>query len=313
MKTNSVAAMDKLGLQQLLVKVEAEIVDVQSQISQAEKALISHRSELETLTERSTSRNQALQMANQTISQLQTELEKVRTRALLAQGTLIHTDEASTRDLETRVERAQKELTQLQIRAEKEESADADRRATVQPQLAKCQSFISELKPHMQALLETKKEVHQELGQALYSEYLQRLQQAHDVVTALDLQVSVARSNLDTCSAETLQALQSWQSLQSQIKPLCTYRDNSTEILEAYLHLVTLLDEKGYGANLAVEEILYKIDNMPYRQLAEMLALSIDDISTGFYGMAPAPTSLQEKLKFAQQAASTYREEKLKG
>lgn len=157
-KTSSnVAAMDKLGLQQLLVKVEAELVDVQSQISQAEKALISHRSELETLTERAQSRNQALQMANQTVSQLQAELEKVRTRASLAQGTLVHTDEASTKDLETRLDRAEKELAQLQIRSSKEESADADRRAMVQPQLANCQSFISELKPHMHALASTKK------------------------------------------------------------------------------------------------------------------------------------------------------------
>ena len=118
MATKSIT-MDKAGLQQIIVKVDQELVSYQAQQSQAEKQFDAAVAELDSLTTRASGRYQALQLAGQTVQQLQSELEQARLRASLAQGTLIDTGEASTRDLERRLERAQKELTQLQARTDR--------------------------------------------------------------------------------------------------------------------------------------------------------------------------------------------------
>lgn len=164
----------------------------------------------------------------------------------------------------------------------------------------------------MQALVSTKKDVYQELGQAELEERMARIQQAHAELDAKEREVAQARAKLDTCSAEALQALQPWQSLRDDLKPYCTYHDSPTNVMEAMINFLSVLLQEGYQSNLPLENIFYKITAVHIRQLAELLQLDQDMINEGLVRFTP-PIHLLERKKQLQQVLSVYRNETLKG
>ena len=70
--------MDKVGLLQLLAKAQADLASYQAHEEQAAKHQAAAMAELDAIATRTSGRNQALQMAGQTVRQLQEDLDQAR-------------------------------------------------------------------------------------------------------------------------------------------------------------------------------------------------------------------------------------------
>jgi hypothetical protein len=310
MATKSIT-MDKVGLKQIIAKAGQELVSYQAQQVQAEKQFDAAVAELDSLTTRAAGRNQALQLAGQTVQRLQSELEQTRLRASLAQGTLVDIGEVSTKDLEKRLERAQKELTQLQIRTGKEESADSDRRTIVQESRGKHQESIARCSQYQEALAEQRERALADLGEIEHQEVMTRLRDLQNDVDLKEQELHQVRADLDAFSAEAIQRLSDWP----DPRPQLSYHDNTTAVMEATVAFLNVCLNQGHDA-ANIDTNIFRRAGLPWADLFRLLSFEQRDFygvlrGDGFHARLDGPLTLEERRDQISKLLQVYRAEKI--
>ncbi len=306
--------MDKQGLLQLLSKADSDLVSYQVHIDQAEKAVAAAIAELDAIGVRSDGRQQTLHLADQTVRQLQSELDQARTRATLAQGTLADTGEVSTKDLERRLQKAERDLAALSTRLAKEEIADAERARSAQANREKYETQLDYFQRQQETLSRVKEQAQRDLGECEQREIITRLNDLQSNLADKEDEVTRARAALDDFADEAKQVLADWPDLLREVLPHLAYRDNTTHVLEAALQFViTCLCQGKDAAN--IDSDVFRQAGLPWSDLFSLLSFE----QAMYYGVLkgddfPARLSeslaLQERKKAIEKVLAVYREMK---
>jgi len=300
--------MDKVGLLQLPAKAQADLASYQAHEEQAAKHQAAAMAELDAIATRTSGRNQALQMAGQTVRQLQEDLDQARVRSSLAAGTLAAgTDEASTKDLEKRLARAQKELDQLRTRTAKEDQADQEQATTVQTQSDRHLNSIATLQQYQASLITLIAETKADIGECEQREILAHVHKLESELAAQLSQVEQLRAELDDFADEAKERLADWPDLLQKTLPHLAYRDDVTVVLESAVGFVTTCLGSGRNAAAHIDSACFR--GLPWGDLFALLAFERDDYH-GFLRGSVEPEILQDRKKALEKVLAVYREMK---
>ncbi len=299
--------MDKQGLLQLLSKADSDLVSYQVHIAQAEKAIEVSIAELDAIGVRSDGRQQALQLADQTVRHLKSELDQARTRATLAQGTLADTGEVSTKDLERRLQKAERDLAALSTRLAKEETADAERARSAQANREKYETQLDYFQRQQETLLRVREEAQRDLGECEYQLVLDTLNDLQRDLADKEEEVTRARAALDDFAIDAKEQLSGWPDLLQETLPHLAYRDDVTVVLESAVGFVTTCLGSGRNAAAHIDSACFR--GLPWGDLFALLAFEQSDYH-GFLRGSAEPEILQERKRALERVLAVYREMK---
>jgi chromosome segregation ATPase len=297
---------------QLLSNADARLKELTTEQQSIEMRMAAIISQQDAIRSRAASRQQQLNQARQNAESVQKRSLIASEEKHLAEGTALSQEKATA--FSSHVVAASRAVTERNDLAERDKAERQQEAIDMEKLVTEHHALTLRLHQTEQEVMvahTTREHALADLGQSELEEHMARIQEAHAELAAKEREVALAREKLDTCSVDALQALHPWQSLQAQIQPLCTVHDPSIEIMEAYLHFLALLLEKGYHADLPVEEILYKTGLHQFRAFSELLDLKQDDLNPAFHRLNP-PVALQDRRSHVAKILEVYRE-KLKG
>jgi len=295
---------------QLLGKSESRL----QELEQERETVLSRIAELEAQKEAVhtivAERKASVDLAKRTYNDLQEQSAMASEYLEIAKGTsLEQSKQDAWQELVFAQNNASKELDKLQYATQEQDDLSGRELRKLDGEIHPLHSKVRSLTQQLSFARRSRDAVFTQLGQSLYADYVSRLEQAHDTLASLELQLSIAREKLDDLSIESLTELQPYSTLQEDIKSRCTSHDPAIEILQAFLYFQMLMLEKGYGVHTMLENTLYA--STPFRALAELLDLTQDDMNHCFYRITP-PLHIQERVKMCNQVLAMYIQEKLK-
>jgi hypothetical protein len=219
---------------QLLKTADLRISHLQSSTAKTQEKLSELQTEKSLREQITHERHVKLALVRQELELLQEKQRLSRIALDLAEGTPLEAQKSeewhqavfayntAAADLDTLVEASQKS-----------DGLDDRELQQINRNILKQQSLLKMEQEHLATFQQARLQVHQELDAALREDFTQRLEQEHEIVASLALQLAAAQESLDGLSRMALEEVQPGIETESHIKPLCTYSDETTKIIEA--------------------------------------------------------------------------------
>src|SRR6266487_5211824 len=200
---------------QLLSKGESRL----QELEQERETVLSRIAELEAQKEAVhtivAERKASVDLAKRTYNDLQEQSAMASEYLEIAKGTsLEQSKQDAWQELVFAQNNASKELDKLQYSVQEQDDLSGRELRKLDGDIHPLHSKVRSLAQQLSFARRSRDAVFTQLGQSLYADYVSRLEQAHDTLASLELQLSIAREKLDDLSIESLTELQPYSTLQ---------------------------------------------------------------------------------------------------
>lgn len=265
------------------------------------------QAEQNTIAERQRVRADQLSALQATARELGQQYDAIATEARLLESTIEYGSKAGDlKAAEKERDKATRALTNFEAKAKTEEDKDQARASTLAQEYDACMQQLASAQAQREAVLKVQARAHETIGQEEYARIAEQFQALQGQLASREHAVQDTQAELERYLHSASMKLQEWPDLQAQIKHLVLYRDSTTSILEAALHLIDTLIKQAPGALIDDAHVMH-LAQIAWLSVPELLSFDPAQLYPAFRG---EPVRLIERREMIERLLVTYREMK---